>query len=186
MKILVVYATKSGCTEDVARRIGAGLRKLGADVKVMPFSAKPDPAGWDAIIAGSGVRAGKWHHEAPAWIRKHADVLKRKPLALFTVCMTMQRGQQKAPEVLAYTKPLIQQTGITPVGIGLFAGWFLPEKFGAFERFILKMTKAPQGDFRDLAAIDAWTLDTAPRIGLPINVGEIEVARGDGPDIEIL
>jgi len=170
MKILIVYATKSGCTEDIARRIGTTLRALGGDVRVIPAESAPSPDGFDAVIVGSGVRAGKWHKAATGWVSKHAGAIRRRPLAMFTCCLTMRDGQKKAAEVLAYTQPILKSTALTPAGIGLFAGWFEPEHFGFMERTILKMMKAPQGDFRDFAAVDAWTEDIAPRLGLLIPV----------------
>ena len=46
---------------------------------------------------------------------------------------------------------------VQPVDISLFAGWNEPKHFSFVERTIMKMMKAPQGDFRDWAAIDAWS-----------------------------
>ena len=40
--------------------------------------------------------------------------------------------------------------------IGTFAGWNEPDRFPFVERTIMKMMKAPQGDFRDFEAVDAW------------------------------
>lgn len=170
MKILIIYATKTGCTEDLARRVGSALRTAGGDVRVIPVESAPSPEGFDAVIVGSGVRAGKWHRPATDWVVANAGRLGRKPLALFTCCLTMKDGQQKAGEVLAYTKPMLQATRLSPIGIGLFAGWFVPEKFGFLEKTILKTMKTPQGDFRDFAAADAWATEIAPRLGLGISM----------------
>lgn len=179
MKILVVYATRTGCTEDIARRIGGELRKLGGEVKVIPAASAPSPDGFDAVVAGSGVRAGKWHRAATAWVRKHAARIKSMPHAFFTVGLTMKYGQQKVPEVLKYTEPMIQELGLKPVGIGLFAGWFEPSKFPFMERLILKMMKAPVGDFRDFESIDDWVTAIGPRLGVEIPVGDSSFEHAD-------
>ncbi len=75
-------------------------------------------------------------------------------MAFYTCGLTMT-DKSKADEVRAYTDPIIAATGIGPVDVGLFAGWNEPEKFGFAERTIMSLMKAPEGDFRDWAAIDA-------------------------------
>ncbi|HNU67812.1 MAG TPA: flavodoxin domain-containing protein [Myxococcota bacterium] len=179
MKILVVYATHSGCTEDVARRIGTALRQGGAEVKVIPVESAPAPAGFDAVIVGSGVRAGKWHGPAIRWIEKHAAAVRAIPHAMFTVCLMMRDGQKKAPEVLAFTQPVFDRLDLKPVGVGLFPGWFVPEKFPLFERIILKMMKTPMGDFRDFDAVDSWVSVVAPRLGLAISMDDVPENQAD-------
>ncbi len=170
MKILVVYATKTGCTEDYARRIGATLRDAGGDVRVIPVESAPPARGFDAVVVGSGVRAGKWHKPATDWVVANAAALSKMPVALFTCCLTMKDGRAKASEVLGYTAPMLKATGLTPRDIGLFAGWFEPGKFGFLEKTILKAMKTPQGDFRDLAQAAAWATDIAPRLGLGVKI----------------
>ena len=54
----------------------------------------------------------------------------------------------------------------TALDIGLFAGWNDPAKFGFMERSIFKLMKAPQGDFRDFAAVDGWTEQITPQRGV--------------------
>lgn len=179
MKLLITYATKTGCTEDIARRIGATLRSAGNDVRVIPIDSTPRLDDFDAVIVGSGVRAGKWHANATEWVVGNARKLAAKPLALFTCCLTMKDGQSKAPEVIAYTRPMLDKTGLKPVGIGLFPGWFVPEKFGFIERSILKMMKSPQGDFRDFTAADAWAGEIAARLGMGV-----AMSPDDGIDLD--
>ncbi len=164
--VLVVYGTKTGCTEGIAEHVGATLVDAGATVDVKRVEDKPDPAGYDAVIVGSGVRAGSWHGAVKEWVTKHAWKLKETPTAFFTACLTMAAGAEKADEVRAYTDPLIAETGIEPVDIGLFAGMNEPKRFSLPERLIMKAMKAPQGDFRDMDAIAAWTRETAPKLGI--------------------
>jgi menaquinone-dependent protoporphyrinogen oxidase len=112
------------------------------------------------------VRVGQWHGAAKTWVESNAAALKKMPVAFFTCGMTMT-DSSKAEEVRAYTDPILAATGIKPVDIGLFAGWYQPEKFGFAERTILKLMKTPRGDFRDWAAIDAWTEKIGATMGLP-------------------
>ena len=164
-KVLVVYGTKSGCTAGVAERIGSALATAGVSVDVAPAEEKPDPAGYDGVIVGSGIRVGQWHAATKEWVAENADALKVRPTALYTVCLTIATEPEKADEVRAYTDPILAESGIEPIDIGLFGGWFEPKRFSFVERTVLKAMKAPQGDHRDWDAIDAWVAGIAPKLG---------------------
>lgn len=163
-KVLVVYATRSGCTAGIAEHIGKTLTERGIEAEVVTAQEAAGPAGYDAVILGSGVRAGTWHEAARTWASVHAEQLKTMPVALFTCGLVITGGAEKAGEVRAYTDALIEQTGITAVDVGLFAGWSEPASFSFVERSILKLLKAPKGDFRDYSAIGRWTESTAERM----------------------
>lgn len=162
----MVYATKSGCTKGIAEAIADGLRLAGADAEVVSAGDKPDPSAYDAVLVGSGVRAGMWHASAKQWLVTHAEQLKAHPLALFTACLTMHTNPEKADEVRAYTDVLLTETGLEPVDIGLFPGMYLPKEFSLPERLVMKAMKSPEGDFRDLQAAAEWATELAPRLGL--------------------
>jgi menaquinone-dependent protoporphyrinogen oxidase len=163
-RILVVYGTKTGCTEGVAERIGATLAEGGAEVEVRRAEDKPDAAAYDAVVVGSGVRAGSWHGAVKQWVSANADALKSRPTAFFTACLTMAAEPEKADEVRAYTDGLIAGSGVQPVDIGLFAGMNELARFSLPERLIMKAMKAPQGDFRDFEAVEAWAREIAGRL----------------------
>ncbi len=164
--VLVVYGTKSGCTAGIAEKIGEALAAGGATVDVKPAEDRPDPTGYDAIVVGSGVRASNWHGSAKKWVASNAETLKVKPTAFFSVGLTMAATPEKADAVRAYTDPLIAETGVTPVAIGLFAGSYESKKFSLPERLIMKAMKAEEGDFRDFEAVAAWAVETTPLLGL--------------------
>ena len=165
-KALVVYGTKTGCTAGIAEAIGDALRAMGVEADVKRAEAKPALDGYDAVLVGSGVRVGQWHGPVKHWLTAHTETLKQRPFALFTACLTMAATPEKADEVRAYTDPLLTETGITPVDIGLFAGMNVAKTLSLPERLIMKAMKAPEGDFRDLEAVAAWTRETASKLGL--------------------
>ena len=75
-KVLVAYATKTGCTAGVADKVGETLSGMGHEVDVASVLETPDPSGYDAVIVGSGIRIGSWHGSARQWTAGNADVLK--------------------------------------------------------------------------------------------------------------
>jgi menaquinone-dependent protoporphyrinogen oxidase len=165
-RALIVYGTKTGCTEGVAQSIAEGLRSAGAEVSVVRAEDKPDAAPYDAVVIGSGIRAGQWHGAAKQWLTANAEALKQRPIALFTACLTMASNPEKVDEVRAYTDVLLTETGLAPVEVGAFPGMNMPKAFSLPERLIMKAMKAPEGDFRDPAAAEAWGREVAGKLGL--------------------
>jgi menaquinone-dependent protoporphyrinogen oxidase len=163
-KALVVYGTGSGCTAGVAERIGAAIADGSATVDVVAAKDAPSPSGYDVVFIGSGVRAGNWHQAVKDYVTKNASALKGRKVAFYTVCLTLATDPSKTGEVGAYTDALVAETGVEPVDTGLFAGWNEPTRFSFIERTIMKLMKAPEGDFRDWAAVDAWAKTTAPEL----------------------
>lgn len=165
-RVLVVYATKSGCTEGIAERIGARLAEKGAMVDVRSADDAPSASGYDAVVVGSGVRAGTWHASARAWVAANAASLRATPLAFYTCGLMIREGEERIPEVRAYSKPVEEAHDLSPVDVGLFAGWNQPDSFNLLERSMLKMMKLPVGDFRDFGVVDEWSDKVAAPLGL--------------------
>lgn len=118
------------------------------------------------MFVGSGVRASNWHAPVKEWITKNAGTLKGKKVTFFSVGLTLAADPTKTAEVRAYTDPLIAETGVMPVDVGVFAGSNVPAKFSFVERTIMKLMKSPVGDFRDWDAIEAWAAATADAMGV--------------------
>lgn len=163
MRALVAYGTRSGCTAGIAEKIGETLSEKGFVVRVAPVEEAGSPDDYDVAVIGSGVRAGSWHSHALSWVKHNADALKDMPVAFYT-CGLVITDSSKLDEVRGYTSALIEETGVKPVDIGLFAGWNEPKAFSLIERGVMKVMKAPQGDFRDWNVISLWAEDLVPKL----------------------
>ena len=161
MKILVTYATKAGSTAEVAAEIGRVIEsKGGCQVDVCPVGKLNGVDGYDAVVIGSAIRAGKWLPEATKFVEKHRDALGRVPVALFAVCLTLKDDtEENRRTVAAYLDPVRQV--VQPVEVGLFAGVMDYSKLPFILRLLMKAMKSPQGDFRDWEAITSWATDIA-------------------------
>jgi len=162
VKILVAYATKAGSTAEVAAEIGRVIEsKGGCQVDVRPVGKLNGVDGYDAVVIGSAIRAGKWLPEATKFVEKHRDALGRVPVALFTVCLTMKDDtEENRRTVAAYLDPVREV--VQPVEMGLFAGVMDYSKLPFILRLMMKAMKSPQGDFRDWEAITSWADNICP------------------------
>ena len=162
MKILVAYATKAGSTAEVAAEIGRVIEsKGGCQVDVRPVGKLNGVDGYDAVVIGSAIRAGKWLPEATKFVEKHRDALGRVPVALFTVCLTLSEDtEENRRTVAAYLDPVREV--VQPVEMGLFAGVMDYSKLPFILRLMMKAMKSPQGDFRDWEAITSWADNICP------------------------
>jgi menaquinone-dependent protoporphyrinogen oxidase len=166
--VLVCYATGTGCTKGVAERIGETLADSGLRAAVVPFESDPEPSGYDAIVAGSGVRAGAWHPVANKWMKRNAVALRAKPVALFAVGMAPADIPPKPEETAACSEHVAEKTGLAPIRVGAFAGMNDPSKFNVFERAIVRIVGSPVGDFRDWTAIEEWANGVASELAGPV------------------
>jgi len=160
-RILVAYASKAGATKTVAEAMGQELGREGASVDVVSVQDVKDMRGYDAVVVGSGIRAGNVYGDAVKFLSAHSAVLAGKPVAYFIVCATMQAPtDENRRTVMGYVdhwKKRVPQ--IEPIDVGLFAGAIDYGKIGLVPRTVLKLMKAGEGDWRDWDAIRTWAAE---------------------------
>jgi menaquinone-dependent protoporphyrinogen oxidase len=160
-RILVTYATCTGSTLGVAEAIGTSLAESGAQVDVLPMQAVKDLALYQAVVAGSAIHGNQWLPEAVQFVQAHQAELRRKPFAIFLVCMTlaMRNGETYRPFVADYMAPV--RALVQPVSQGLFAGALDIRKVpSAADRFKFRLSVLfgiwKESDHRNWEAIRAW------------------------------
>src|SRR5215471_2885018 len=82
--VTVVYASRHGATEGIARRIADVLRTEGADAVVADAADHPDPASADACVIGSGVYMGRWLREGIEFLDTFEETFATKPVWMFS------------------------------------------------------------------------------------------------------
>ena len=160
MTVLVAYATHSGATRTLAETLTTALRAVGLEADLADIEDSPDPAGYDAVVLGSGVRVDAIEKAATAWALQHAQALGQQPFAFFSCSGSAsdpsKGGKQKA------TDAFLEKAPVTPVAVKNFPGWVLMDRIPLHERLLLKSMRTPTGDFRDLPAVEAWGREIAP------------------------
>jgi menaquinone-dependent protoporphyrinogen oxidase len=157
MKILVTVASKHGATGEIGEIVAEVLRRAGLQVETRTPEAVPNLDGFDAVILGSGVYAGRWLGPARDLAhRLEADLLTRR-VWLFS---SGPVGDPPLPEAdPAEALALADRLGARDHRS--FAGRLDRSQLGFVERTITKAVKAAEGDFRDVEAIRRWADEIA-------------------------
>ena len=166
-KILIAYAGSYGSTAEVAEFIAITLRENGAAVTVAPAKTIKEISGYNSVIVGSAIHAGKWLGDATKFLKKNRAELKKVPVAYFVVCLTMKEDTPENRKLAdGYSDPA--RAIVAPVDVGSFAGAVKYDKMGFAVKFLMKnMIKAPEGDFRNWEQIKAWAVQLLPRLKFP-------------------
>ena len=170
-RILVTYASRTGTTAEVAAAICRILSESGAQVNILPMQEVKDLAPYEAVIAGSAIRAARWLPEAVQFIRAHQATLRHKPFAMYTVCITLAMAdtEQYRSAVSGWTAPV--RAIVPPLSEGLFAGMLdfnkLPFNWETLKlRATVAMGIFPRGDRRDWDAVRAWAESLKPMLSM--------------------
>ncbi|MBK7407930.1 MAG: flavodoxin domain-containing protein [Saprospirales bacterium] len=156
-RVLVTYASKHGATADIANKIHEILKQAGLSADILPMDEVTNPSPYQAIVLGSAVYIGQWRRAAIRFLKAHEQALTEKQVWMFSSGPTghgdpekLLNGQ-KLPEGL---QPIVAR--IQPRDIEVFGGVLDEDKMHFWEKWIIKNVKAPVGDFRDWAVIEAW------------------------------
>ena len=160
-KILITYASCTGSTEQVATDIVKTISDQGLEVDLYPVQEVSSLTEYQAILIGSAIQNRQWLPEAMQFLQTHRAALAQKPVATFTLCMTlaMKNGEKYRPDIIEWLAPVRRIA--RPVSEGVFAGVLDISKTPSFNdrlKFRLSVLFGvwSEGDHRDWDAIQAW------------------------------
>jgi menaquinone-dependent protoporphyrinogen IX oxidase len=105
-KVLVVYATKSGSTTEVAQSIGDTLTKAGAQATIKSVEEVENIEPYDAIYIGSPIINGKCMPEVKKFVSSYDHYLSQRMVAYFITCMRLsQISGDPLPDVSVFVDP---------------------------------------------------------------------------------
>jgi menaquinone-dependent protoporphyrinogen IX oxidase/uncharacterized protein YndB with AHSA1/START domain len=171
---LVAVASAQGTTREVARTIAAELRRCGVDAELHDVVDVTDVARYDMVVLGSCIHSHHWLPQAVELVERHREVLRQRPVWLFTTGMqAIDTGQPWAPGYPEGGDRLVAMSDAR--GHRIFTGCrALPEPKAlwapigrAVVRYAVLKGLAPKGysmrtgDYRDWDAIRAWAREIA-------------------------
>lgn len=133
MKTLILYLSKHGTTEKVARMIQSGLADEVTIVHLKQ-NRKPDLTSFQRVIIGTSVYAGTPSKSLMKFCLANLKELQTKELGLFVCGMEPDKDKQQKELANAFPAELVQIAKAS-----VFAGGeFLFEKMNFFERMVIK------------------------------------------------
>lgn len=167
MRVLVTAASKHGSTAEIAAAIGEALQTRG----LSPTVAEPDAVdaldGYDAVVLGSGVYAGRWLESARSLVQRLEAELAELPVWLFS---SGPVGEPPRPEDDPVdVGDIIDAT--QAAGHRVFPGKIDRATMSFAERAITTALRVPDGDFRDWDDVVAFAAEIAEAL-IPGEPGE--------------
>jgi menaquinone-dependent protoporphyrinogen oxidase len=157
VKVLVAFASRHGSTVEIAEAIGARLRAAGLGVDVLAADEVDTVYPYDAYVLGSAVYMGSWLREARAFVDEHFELLRSRPVWLFSSGPIGESDTFDATDLAA---------DLQAVDHRLFDGRLDHRRLRLGERALVRAMRVPDGDHRDWAAIDGWAADIARTLAL--------------------
>ncbi len=171
MKILVAYVSGFGATAEVAKEIADILgRQHTVDLRTLSAVRSLEP--YDAVVIGSSLRAGRWLGAMNRFLKRFAEDLASRPVAIFTVALTA-RTMEGSRRVLAENLPrlLERYPNLEPIATEAFGGVVDYDKYNVLVRGIMHKVAKEEGlptsgvqDFRDWEAIRHWATELAEKL----------------------
>jgi menaquinone-dependent protoporphyrinogen oxidase len=158
MTVLVTYASKHGSTGEIAERIVATLRRSGIETDLQPVEAVHDVEPYSAVVLGSAIYYGSWLKEARAFVHRYEAALAARPVWLFSSGPLGVEVRDAEPQPQEYAE---FQESVKPRDPRVFFGALDHSQLSFMERMVVKGVRAPEGDFRDWAAIEEWAENIA-------------------------
>ncbi|OPX64287.1 MULTISPECIES: flavodoxin domain-containing protein [unclassified Methanoregula] len=164
-RILVAYTTRKGSTAEVALAIGKDLEKTGAVVTVADMTTISSLEGYTGVVIGTPVYTGKVSGDVTAFATRFKDQLQQVPVAGFVTGIAPV--YPKTGDVSVFTGQLAGALApVQLVAVAMFAGKLDAARLSLIERGMTSLLKVPTGDFRDWAAIAAWTRELPAKMGI--------------------
>jgi menaquinone-dependent protoporphyrinogen oxidase len=157
-KILVVYATTHGSTQEIAETVAATLQQYGLAVDLQPARKVHSLAGYTAVVLGAPMYMFRLHGDARRFLARHQKVITEGlPLALFSGGPYGEDIEKETREVRSHLdKELVKYPWLHPVSVEIVGGKFDPNHLRFPWSLIPALKQAPAADKRDWTAIRAW------------------------------
>ena len=133
MATIILYATKYGATEQIAKRISKLLDD--APYHNLNDTNLPTLEDFDTIILGTSVYAGSTRKEAKQFLSKHKKILVEKNISFFLSGLSQSKDDPDTFYKKNFPADLLNKAQAT----AFLGGIFDPEKTTAAERMIIKL-----------------------------------------------
>jgi menaquinone-dependent protoporphyrinogen oxidase len=168
--VAVIYATREGQTERIARQVVAGLRERGVDA--VAFDARGAGAALDfeacsAAVLAASVHAGQHEREMIDFVRAHRASLESMPTAFLSVTLSEAGAERKdatpeqharfAADVQRMIDRFVHDTGWRPEHVVPVAGALRYSRYNFLVRLLMQRIARQAGGSTDATRDTEYT-----------------------------
>jgi len=165
MKILIAYISKTGTTEEIAKRIAEILRarctEKNVEIEVSSINTVDSVVGYDRLILGSPINAMKVLPQFREFLSTKVSG-SNIPTDIFIVSYLFEQGRNIWRKAIRKELESIR-TLVRASSAEIFAGR-LPGPLPSFARVMFGTPKGLPLDMRDWGKIKAWAEEIARRV----------------------
>lgn len=140
-RILVLFSSTDGHTIKICQRLQDVVERDGHQATLISIADAPSPDldAFDKIVIGASIRYGKHSKRVVDFINCNRQILERKPNAFFSVNIVARKPEKSDPETNPYLRKFLRQIAWRPRQVAVFAGKLDYPKYGAFDRFMIRL-----------------------------------------------
>lgn len=161
-RILVVYATRFGSTEQTARVVASVLGAEGSEMEVLSVKEITTWPSCSVVVLAAPLYMGKLHKDARRFLHQWRSELEKIPVALVVPGPVNPDEREWNEARTQLQKELARIPWLHPVAQQIVGGKWDPEKFGFFLRWTMRKVEAKDG--RDWPAIRGWARELAGKL----------------------
>ena len=168
--ILIIYSTTDGQTLKICQRLQSVIEQDGGSASLVDINDThtTDLAAYDKIVIGASIRYGKHRPEVNAFIAENQPLLDAQPSAFFSVNMVARKPHKRQPHTNPYVRKFLKQISWKPKHVAVFAGRIDYQRYGFWDRNIIRMimwmTKGPTDRKANIEFTDWNQVDEFARI----------------------
>ncbi len=166
-RVLLAYSSVDGQTLKICQRLQQLFMSLGhkAELFAIGQAAGPNLDAFDRVVIGASIRYGKHRPEVYRFIEAHREALERKPSAFFSVNVVARKPGKNTADTNPYIRTFRRTTSWVPGVIAVFAGKIDYQRYGYFDRLVIRLimwvTKGPTDpaacvEFTDWQAVERF------------------------------
>lgn len=158
-EILMLYSTVDGHTREIAERLVAEWRSVGHGVTLASLDDQPDidPGPFERVVIGASIRYGKHRPNVAGYIDRHADLLRARDAAFFSVNLVARKPGRADADSNPYVRRFLSGLRWQPKRVAVFAGKLDYPRYRFLDRQMIRLIMLITGGPTDPSAVVDYT-----------------------------
>ena len=159
MKLLIVYGTTEGQTRKICEFLRDKADEAGHEVTLAnALEAHIHPGGFDAVVIGASVHAGKYQSAVEHYVQENHEALNHSVTVFLSVSLAAASDEPESWEELKkQSREFLENAGWEPTFVEYIAGALRYSKYNFLKKFIMRMIAQKSGRSTDTSQDTEYT-----------------------------